>query len=59
MLNETFYEGDIQTKTYGNVLVASAFLYGMGRPELTKNQLDRTDPNYQVVISAFARKKEY
>ena len=57
MLHEAFANEDIHTKTYGNVLIASAFLYGMGRPELNKRQLDKTDPNYQVIISAWAQKK--
>ncbi len=46
----------IEVETFGNVLVASAFLYGMGLPELKKSQLDYNDPHYQVIITATATK---
>ena len=46
----------ISINTYGNVLVASAFLYGMGLPELKKEQLDYHDPHYQVIITVKAIK---
>jgi SAM-dependent methyltransferase len=46
----------MEVETFGNVLVAAAFLYGMGLPELKKEQLDKTDPHYQVIIAASAIK---
>ncbi len=46
----------IQTETYGNVLVATAFLYGMGRYELHDATLNAHDPHYQVIITAACRK---
>jgi hypothetical protein len=36
---------------YGNVLVAAAFLYGMGVTEITKDQLDHFDPHYQLIVT--------
>jgi glycosyltransferase involved in cell wall biosynthesis len=56
IMQEHFSEDNITIKTYGNVLVASAFLYGMGLPELKKEQLDYHDPHYQVIITVKAIK---
>jgi SAM-dependent methyltransferase len=55
-LTDIFPTERIQVETYGNVLTATAFLYGMGLPELPKHQVDFTDPHYQVIISAIATK---
>ena len=51
MLAEVFHQ-PAEVKTYGNVLIASAFLYGMGVNELKKEQLDHNDPHYQVIITS-------
>jgi len=56
MLNEVFPPENIEVKTHGNVFVASAFLYGMGLPEIKKEDMDYHDPHYQVVITAKAVK---
>jgi SAM-dependent methyltransferase len=56
LLQETFPQSHAAIETFGNVLVATAFLYGMGLPELSKKQLDDSDPHYQVIITACAVK---
>jgi glycosyltransferase involved in cell wall biosynthesis len=56
MLSEVFEKENIKTQVHGNVLVATAFLYGIGLPELAKEQMDETDPHYQVIITASAMK---
>lgn len=56
LLNETFSNSHIKIETFGNVLAATAFLYGMGLPEVSNRQLDETDPHYQVIITACAVK---
>lgn len=56
MIAECFSIKMMEVETFGNVLVATAFLYGMGLPELKKEQLDKTDPHYQVIIAASAIK---
>ncbi|CAM4203926.1 glycosyltransferase [Gillisia limnaea] len=56
IIQEHFSEDKILIKTYGNVLVASAFLYGMGLPEIKKEQMDSHDPHYQVIIAVSATK---
>ncbi|WP_372756557.1 glycosyltransferase [Mariniflexile sp.] len=53
---EHFPKDNVSIQTYGNVLVASAFLYGMGLPEIKKEQMDYHDPHYQVIISVRAKK---
>lgn len=57
ILAEYFLPDRIKIETFGNVLIAAAFLYGMGLPELTKEQMDVRDPHYQVIIAASAMKQ--
>ena len=56
LMTETFNGSSIDIRTYGNVYVAAAFLYGMGLPEFRKDFLFHHDPGYQVIISAAAVK---
>ena len=56
-MNEFFKPESVEIKTYGNVFVASAFLYGMGLPEIENKYLDIHDPSYQVIISVKAIKE--
>jgi len=56
MLSEVFPAQNIAVNTHGNVYVASAFLYGMGLPEISKENMDYHDPHYQVIIAAKAIK---
>lgn len=52
LLSELFPPDQVTINTYGNVFIATAFLYGMGMGEVTKKQLDFRDPHYQVIITA-------
>lgn len=56
VLAEAFSVERISVETFGNVLTASAFLYGMGVGELKRQSLDEIDPHYQVLITAIAMK---
>ncbi|MDE3741495.1 glycosyltransferase [Maribacter polysaccharolyticus] len=56
IMGEHFQKDKTSINTYGNVLVASAFLYGMGLPEIPKEKLDYHDPHYQVIITVSAVK---
>jgi glycosyltransferase involved in cell wall biosynthesis len=56
IMEETFPSSKIEIETFGNVFVASAFLYGMGLPEMKKEFLDYQDPSYQVIITVKATK---
>lgn len=56
MLSEIFPTGNVFVEPFGNVLVATAFLYGIGLPEIERDQMDYNDPHYQVIICASAVK---
>ncbi len=55
LLKENF-AGETVINTHGNVLAATAFLYGMGRYELNEATLNSHDPHYQVIITAACKK---
>lgn len=58
LLEKDFGLSNVRTRTYGNVLAASSFLYGLGEKELKVKELDQHDPCYQVIIAAAAIKNE-
>ena len=41
---------------YGNVLTATAFLHGLVQEELTRDELEYHDPDYEVIIGIKATK---
>jgi SAM-dependent methyltransferase len=51
-----FANEDVQIRTYGNVLSASAFLYGLGKNEIDEKELGVNDPSFQVIVAVSARK---
>jgi SAM-dependent methyltransferase len=51
LMHDVFHSESAEIRTYGNVYVAAAFLYGMGLPEFNKKYLSYNDPSYQVIIS--------
>lgn len=57
LMEETFNQSSVTIETYGNVLVASAFLYGMGLTEIDKQKLDFNDKQFQVIVTIKATKK--
>ncbi len=58
MMAEAFPSDSMDIGHYGNILSATAFLYGMGRKELEKGQLDTRDAKYPVIITVKATKTE-
>lgn len=56
LMNEFFKPDEVEIQTYGNVYVASSFLYGVGLPEFNKKYLNQHDPSYQVIVSVKAVK---
>jgi len=52
-----FDPASVQVEAHGNVWVAHAFLQGMAAEELTANELDYFDRDYEVVITVCARKE--
>jgi len=53
---ETFPVGNIAISSFGNVRVATAYLYGMGLPEIDQASLDYYDPQFQVINAVKAVK---
>ena len=57
LFNECFEPDNIHIDPYGNVLVAMAFLQGMAAEDLTINELDYKDQDYEALITIRAVKK--
>ncbi|MHB8853419.1 MAG: hypothetical protein ACYC6P_08715 [Ignavibacteriaceae bacterium] len=57
MFSEVFGKENISIKTYGNVLSSIALLEGLSVGELTKDELEFVDPDYQMIIAVVAQKK--
>ena len=55
-VEEVFGKGQVEVKSYGNVLSAVAFLEGISPQELKKEELDYRDENYQLLITIKAIK---
>ena len=56
LAEEAFGEGNVAVQSYGNVLSASAFLYGLAASDLRREELDARDPLYEVTIGLRAVK---
>ena len=56
IMEEQFSKNQIRVQTFGNVLTASAFLYGMGKKEIGEIELKVNDPSFQVIIAVSAQK---
>ncbi len=57
LFEEIFPATDVSVEAHGNVLAASAFLYGMASQELQQKELDYWDPDYEVIITVRAVKE--
>lgn len=56
LLAETFSESDLQISAYGNVLATVAFLHGISATELSEEELQHIDPDYELLITVRALK---
>jgi glycosyltransferase involved in cell wall biosynthesis/SAM-dependent methyltransferase len=56
LFTETFLPGSFTIASFGNVYAASTYLYGMGLPEVNKEDLDYYDPQFQVINAVRAVK---
>ncbi len=54
LFGEAFGPGNVTVTTYGNVLVATAFLQGLAAEELTEEQLTFADPDFEVLVGVRA-----
>jgi hypothetical protein len=53
---ETFPGAKVEITPYGNVLSATAFLHGLAVEELTPEELDYVDPDFEVIVGVRATK---
>jgi SAM-dependent methyltransferase len=56
LAEEAFGEGNVEVRAYGNVLSATAFLYGLAGSDLRPEELDARDRLYEVTIGLRAVK---
>ena len=58
LLGEVFPADNVTVEAHGNVLAASAFLYGLATQELLQAELDYHDPDYELIITVRGVKPE-
>ncbi len=51
-------QGEIKLQSYGNVLSAAAFLYGLAVEDLKDSELEATDDDFEVILGARIRKPD-
>ena len=56
LFGDAFSPATVRVTTYGNVLTAAAFLYGLAREELTPDELNFTDPEFELLVCIRAQK---
>jgi len=54
MFGEVFQPAAVETVAYGNVLTAAAFLYGYAIEDLSEEQLDHRDEDYDMLVGVRA-----
>jgi len=58
LFEEVFPAANLEVEARGNVLAAISFLHGLAVEELSEEELDYRDPNYEVLITLKAVKAE-
>lgn len=56
LFTEAFSGDNVTVQAYGNVLTAVAFLHGLISKELSREELDYNDPDYEVLVTVRAMK---
>jgi hypothetical protein len=57
LAEDVFGEGNVEVQTYGNVLAAAGFLYGLGEWDVSREELAEHDPAFEVIIGIRAVKR--
>lgn len=57
LFEDAFPGGEVRIESHGNVLVASAFLYGLAATELRPEELEANDPDYPLLLAVRAVKR--
>jgi hypothetical protein len=58
LLAQAFAQEAVMVRAYGNVWTATAFLNGLATEELTSEELEYADPQYELLVAARAVKEE-
>ena len=53
---EVFGVGNVEVQAFGNVLAAAGTLYGLGRYDLSREELAFRDPAFEVIVAIRAVK---
>jgi hypothetical protein len=56
LLTESFPDANCEVRAYGNVVSSIAFLHGIAAEELSKEELDTQDADFQLLLAARAVK---
>jgi SAM-dependent methyltransferase len=56
LFTDMFPINDVKVEAHGNVLAATAFLYGLATQEMRRKELDIHDPQYELLITVRAVK---
>jgi SAM-dependent methyltransferase len=54
LFGRVFLPANVRAVAYGNVLAAVAFLHGLATEELTREELDYQDPDFELVVAVRA-----
>ena len=57
LAEEAFGEASVEVETYGNVLTASGFLFGLAASDLKPEEIDASDRLYEVIVGLRAVKR--
>jgi SAM-dependent methyltransferase len=57
IFGEVFGDADTTVESYGNVLTATAFLHGLVQEELTLEELEYSDPDYELIVGIKATRR--
>ncbi|MBA2740539.1 MAG: methyltransferase domain-containing protein [Actinobacteria bacterium] len=57
LAEEAFGEGNVEVASFGNVLSAAGFLYGLAASDLAQEELDASDRLYEVIVGVRAVKR--
>ncbi len=58
LFGDVFGPANVRVGAHGNALTAAAFIQGIAAEELSQAELDRYDPNYDVVVTAAATRRD-
>jgi hypothetical protein len=58
LFEEEYGPDNVETEVHGNLVAACALLYGLAQEELTREELERRQEDYEVIVTVKARRAE-